>query len=134
MDFQQLIDTAFEVLRPRRVSPTVTTSAVAAALVTEQGNVYRGVNIDTHCSLGFCAEHAAIAAMFTGGEDKPVQIVAVGYDGKIWAPCGRCRELLHQINPDCQVLMPDGKTILTAEELLPWAWVSPDTQEEEEQA
>lgn len=130
MDFQNLIDAAFEVLKPRRVSPSVDAGGVAAALVTDRGNVYRGVCLDTSCSLGFCAEHAAVAAMLTAGEDKPVQIVAVGYDGKVWVPCGRCRELLHQINPGCQVLLPDGKTVHTVEELLPWAWVSPDAQEE----
>ena len=66
MEFAELYQKAVEVLDPRQVSENVETGGVAAALVTDKGNVYRGVCIDTACSLGFCAEHAAIAAMFTG--------------------------------------------------------------------
>jgi hypothetical protein len=39
---------------------------VASALVTEAGALFSGVCIGT----GFCAEHAAIAAMVTAGEYK----------------------------------------------------------------
>lgn len=67
MEFAELYQKAVEVLDPRQVSENVETGGVAAALVTDKGNVYRGVCIDTACSLGFCAEHAAIAAMFTAG-------------------------------------------------------------------
>lgn len=58
MEFAELYQKAVEVLDPRQVSENVETGGVAAALVTDKGNVYRGVCIDTACSLGFCAEHA----------------------------------------------------------------------------
>ena len=57
MEFAELYQKAVEVLDPRQVSENVETGGVAAALVTDKGNVYRGVCIDTACSLGFCAEH-----------------------------------------------------------------------------
>jgi len=63
---------------------------VAAALLSEKGNVYVGVCIDVCSGMGFCAEHAAIAAMITAGENKIEKIVAVGENG-IYSPCGRCR-------------------------------------------
>ena len=77
MDWNELKDIAAATLSPRQVSEDIEVGGVAAALVTDQGNVYRGICIDTACSMGFCAEHAAIAAMLTAGEDKVAQIVAV---------------------------------------------------------
>ena len=81
MEFTKLYQKAVEVLNPRQVSESLEAGGVAAALVTDKGNVYRGVCIDTACSLGFCAEHAAVAAMLTAGEDRVEKIVAVGSQG-----------------------------------------------------
>lgn len=122
MEFQALYDAARAVLRPRRVSGDIEAGGVAAALVTDKGNVYRGVCIDTSCSLGFCAEHAAVAAMLTAGEDRVEKILAVGQDGKVMPPCGRCRELLMQLgNPDAQVFVAPGQAV-PVRELMPWPY------------
>src|SRR5215469_17412365 len=93
-----LISKARSVLNPRRLSQHVEVGGVGCALVTDKGNVYVGVCIDTACGMGFCAEHAAVASMITAGESKIVTIVAVNSDGKIIPPCGRCREFIYQIN------------------------------------
>ncbi len=122
MEFDELYQKALEVLNPRRVSEDVEAGGVAAALVTDKGNVYRGVCIDTACSLGFCAEHAAIAAMVTAGEDRVEKIVAVGSQGNIMPPCGRCREFLMQLgNPQALVLVAEG-TAVPVGDLLPYSW------------
>ena len=88
------------VLNPRRLSQLAEAGSVASALVTEAGNVYVGVCIDTNSSMGFCAEHAAIAAMVTNGESRIATIVAVHQDGKHMVPCGRCREFIFQMHPE----------------------------------
>jgi len=122
MEFKELYEAALEVLNPRRISENVEAGGVAAALVTDKGNVYRGVCIDTACSMGFCAEHAAISAMITAGENRVEKIVAVGYDKKVWPPCGRCREFLCQLgNPDAQVMVSE-ETVVTVRGLLPYRW------------
>ena len=76
---------------------------VGAALLTEKGNLYRGVSIDTASGTGFCAEHSAIAAMVTAGEYQIRTIVAVWRDDAdrlyVLPPCGRCREFMRQIDP-----------------------------------
>jgi cytidine deaminase len=76
---------------------------VASTLVTEAGAVFSGVCIDTGSGTGFCAEHAAIAAMVTAGQYKIRKIVAVWRDDDgvlhVVAPCGRCREFIRQIDP-----------------------------------
>ena len=122
MDWNELKDIAAATLSPRQVSEDIEVGGVAAALVTDQGNVYRGICIDTACSMGFCAEHAAIAAMLTAGEDKVAQIVAVNWDKSVLPPCGRCREFLLQLaNPETQVLVAED-TAVPVKELLPYSW------------
>jgi cytidine deaminase len=123
MEFKELLDIAQKTLNPRQLSESSYAGSVAAALVTDQGNVYKGVCIDTPCSMGFCAEHAAIAAMITAGENTIVKIVAVSDSAGIVPPCERCREFMHQINYQnlkCQVMLKDK--IMTLDELLPERW------------
>lgn len=122
MDWNELKDIAAATLSPRQVSEDIEVGGVAAALVTDKGNVYRGICIDTACSMGFCAEHAAIAAMLTAGEDKVAKIVAVNWDKSVLPPCGRCREFLLQLgNPETQVLVAED-TAVPVKELLPYSW------------
>ena len=82
----------------REISPLITAGGVSAALLTEQGNIYVGVCIDTACSLGMCAERNAIANMITNGERRIKKIAAVMPDGKAGMPCGACRELMMQLD------------------------------------
>ncbi|WP_461256836.1 cytidine deaminase family protein [Treponema sp. R80B11-R83G3] len=71
---------------------------VSSAILTENGNVFTGVCIDTSCSLGMCAERNAIANMITNGESKIVKLVCCFLDGKVGLPCGACREYLMQLD------------------------------------
>jgi cytidine deaminase len=124
MDFDELYQKAKAVLNPRKLSEFTEAAGVGAALLTENGNVYTGVCIDTACSMGFCAEHAAAAAMITAGENRVLKMVAVDWDGSILPPCGRCREFisqLHDQNKEAEVLVAEG-VIRTLNELLPHDW------------
>lgn len=123
MEFNKLYEIAKATLNPRELSRSTYAGSVAAAILTEQGNVYKGVCIDAPSSMGFCAEHAAIAAMITAGESRIVKMVAVYHTGEIVPPCGRCREFINQINDDnskCEVMLKDR--ILTISDLLPEPW------------
>jgi len=48
-----LIERATAILNPRELSPRAEAGGVASALVTDSGNVYVGVCIDTPSSMGF---------------------------------------------------------------------------------
>lgn len=124
MEFEELCKRAFAVVNPRVLSETAEAGGVGAALETESGNIYVGVCIDTACSTGFCAEHAAAAAMVTAGENRVVKMVAVNWLGAPMPPCGRCRELISSLHPENHqaLVMVDVGTILTLEELLPYDW------------
>ena len=120
MEFEELYQIAKNTLNPRSLTEDASAGSVAAAILTEAGNVYRGVCIDVPCSIGFCAEHAAIAAMVTAGVAHIVKMVAVYQDGSIIPPCGRCREFICQIHPLnhlCQVLLSNRVALM--DELLP---------------
>ena len=125
MEFNELTKIAKDILNPRELSYGSHAGSVAAALVTDKGNVFKGVCIDTPCSMGFCAEHAAIAAMITAGESRIKKIVAVSDENGIVSPCGRCREFMYQINHrnlETEVQLECG--VVTLNELLPHIWKS----------
>ena len=97
--------------------------SVAAALLTTDGNVYTGINIDVACGIGFCAEHSAIAEMLKHRETQIEMIVAVSPE-TIRPPCGRCRELLFQVdtkNIKTKVYI-STENYITLDELLPNRW------------
>jgi cytidine deaminase len=124
MGFDELYKKAISVINPRMLSESAEAGGVGAAILAESGNVYTGVCIDTACSMGFCAEHAAAAAMITAGESRVLKMIAVGSDGHIMPPCGRCREFISQIhgeNLNAEVMVGDG-IIVTIQELLPYDW------------
>ena len=124
MTFDQMIQEAHKLLHPHVLGSQGEAATVAAVLLTDKGTIYRGVNIDVPCSMGFCAEHSAAAAMVTAGESRIVQLVAVHWEKGIVSPCGRCREFFCQLNRQnraCQVLLPGGR-IVTLGELLPEPW------------
>jgi cytidine deaminase len=119
-----LIEKAASVIKPKQVGDH-RIGDVGCALITDNNNIYLGVCIDTGSSLGFCAEHSAIAAMITAGEYRIRKIVAVWKDDHhtyILSPCGRCREFIRQIhidNLETEVILDTNKVLKLAE-LLPY--------------
>jgi cytidine deaminase len=108
------------------VKPSLSAGGVAAALETTAGHIYTGICLDLACGIGFCAEHAAIAEMLKARETAIRRIVAIDSEG-VLAPCGRCRELIVQVdrsNLDCEVILP-GDTVARMADLLPRAWLEP---------
>ena len=108
------------------VKPSISAGGVACALETASGRVYTGINLDLACGIGTCAEHAAIAEMLKARETTIRRIVAIDDEG-VLAPCGRCRELIVQVdraNLDCEVVLP-GDTSMRVADLLPRAWLEP---------
>jgi cytidine deaminase len=127
MTFDELYKKAKSVLNPRKLSESAEAGGVGAAILAESGRVYTGVCIDTGSSMGFCAEHAAAAAMITAGEGRVSRMVAVGWDGRVMPPCGRCREFisqLHNDNLEAEVMVGEG-VVVTLRELLPCDWRQP---------
>ncbi len=124
---EELIEKAKSVIKPKKAAAGRLIADVGAALVTDKGNVYLGVCIDTQEGMGFGAEQNAIAAMVTAGEYRIKKIVAVWKDGTIIPPCGKCRELIWQIdkeNWNTEVIIGKDK-VVKLKELLPYHWHNP---------
>jgi cytidine deaminase len=117
-----LIEQARRMLNPRQLALGNTAGDVACALLSASGKLYCGVCIDIGSGIGFCAEHAAVAAMITAGESRIARVVAVWGEDKILPPCGRCRELMYEIdeaNYDSTDVILGENTVVKLKELLP---------------
>lgn len=89
---------------------------VGAALLTESGEVFTGVNVE-NASYGLtcCAERSAIFSAVSHGHRRFSAIAVVGgKDDDISAfcpPCGACRQVLAEfaVGGDLKVILFDGK-------------------------
>ena len=98
---------------------------VASAILTRTGKVYLGVNVENASyGLTICAERAAIASMVTSGDKEPVAVAIVTDYEKPLPPCGACRQVLAEFNPDIVVVMysvKEGKIMVKSlRELFPY--------------
>jgi cytidine deaminase len=99
--------------------------AVGAALLSESGRVFSGVNVENAAyPASMCAERAAVFSAVSEGVRHFVAI-AVATDNA-GSPCGSCRQVLAEFNGDMQVLLVDGEGAIrletTVSELLPRAF------------
>ncbi len=84
---------------------------VAAALETENGNIYLGVNVENASyGLTVCAERSAVFNAVTHGERKFKRIAIVTDMGEPIPPCGACCQVLAEFNPDIEVIMYSVKS------------------------
>ena len=124
-NIQMLIDLARPLVGEITLGrPDMSAGSVAAAILTTSGNTYTGICVHVSCGIGFCAEHAAVAEMLKARQTEIKAIIAVCEDG-VLAPCGRCRELMVQVNPknlDAEIALPGGRAKRLAE-LLPDHWI-----------
>ncbi|MGG5343953.1 cytidine deaminase family protein [Enterococcus sp. AZ192] len=124
MNNQELYQIAMNRINHKELKNSGISGHVACALETKAGTIYTGVCIDIPCSLGLCAEQAAIAEMVKNNETIIKKIVAVYESGKILPPCGKCREFIAQIdqhNLTTKVILPEMAEE-ELQELLPERW------------
>ena len=124
-DWEALYQAALAVAKPKKLSEQMEAGWVGAAVLGAGGRIYTGVCIDTACSLGFCAERAALAAMLTAGEYRAQRVCAVAADGRVLSPCGACREFMMQLGEgagEIEVLLDREGRTAKLRELMPEAW------------
>lgn len=98
MEFSSIIAQAHQLARPVKPSEDCRAGNVACVIVAESGNEFTGVCVEFECGIGFCAEHAAVAEMLKHGESHIRFVVCVNNLGEVMPPCGRCREMMWQLN------------------------------------
>ena len=123
--WKTLYERADSVRCERKLSELMEVGSVGAAILTDKGNIYTGICIDTACGMGMCAERNAIANMLTNGENKILKVAAVMPDGSSGTPCGVCREFMMQLgkeSKDIEILLSIEplKTVKLGEQLPDW--------------
>ena len=105
------------------------TGDIGSALITHKGNIFSGVCTGFYCGIGSCAEHQATGSMISNGEKDIKTIVTVHYTAKnksykIIPPCGKCREMIHQLGKKSQnseIIISSSKKV-KLKDLLPHPW------------
>ena len=94
---------------------------VGAAVLTKDGNVFEGVNVENAAyPLGVCAEKTALVKAVSEGY-KPGDFAAIGITA---SPCGGCRQWLWEFRLD-RISFPNraGEIVTyTSAALLPETW------------
>ncbi len=103
---------------------------VGAALVTTNGKIFRGANVESASyGLTCCAERIALFNALTNGEQKFTAIAIVSRIDGGGMPCGACRQLLAEYAPAalvwvCDSAKPAEVKEFTVEQLLPGAFLA----------
>ncbi len=108
--------------------------AVGAALLTNTGEIYTGVNIENAAyPTGTCAERVAVFKAVSEGETDFEALVVASSSGG--TPCGACRQVLSEFGLDTKLLIVDGEGTVVQEttvgDLLPGAFTSQDLPPQE---
>ncbi|WP_320151463.1 cytidine deaminase [uncultured Tolumonas sp.] len=119
-----MFEKARDLAQPYRPSTKAVSGQVGTALSTPEGNIYTGVSVNTPCSLGFCGEHAAVAAMLADQNAIIQSIVSVDENGEVMVPCGRCRQLLlflHKENKNTRIYINKKGDVVSLSDLMPYS-------------
>lgn len=118
-EWKKLYDIAMSKINPKKISESMSSGEVAAALLTKSGTIFSGVCIDTGSSLGMCAERNALSNMIAQGKFEVEKILSVYLDGTVMPPCGACREFMMQLGKNIQVLVNNQGKVMKLSELMP---------------
>jgi cytidine deaminase len=81
---------------------------VGAALETDSGRLFTGVNVE-NASYGatICAERAAVFAMIAAGERGVARVAVYAEGPELSMPCGMCRQVLVEHGKNAEVVVAD---------------------------
>ncbi len=121
VDEKELVRRAVEA-RARAYAP-YSGFAVGAALLAKDGRIFTGCNVENASyGLTVCAERVALFKAVSEGAQEFVAL-AVACGESPCAPCGACRQVLHEFAPNLLVIMADARGELLSKkklsELLP---------------
>jgi cytidine deaminase len=83
---------------------------VGAAALCDNGRTVTGCNVEnTSYGLSLCAECAMAGQLRLSGGGRFVAVACRSGTGELLMPCGRCRQILHELGgPNCLVDTPGG--------------------------
>jgi cytidine deaminase len=121
MTDEDLIELAKEV-RDRAYAP-YSNFKVGAALLTAGGQVFTGVNVENiSYGLTMCAERVALGKAIAEGHADFHAVAVASDSAEPVVPCGACRQVLAEFNPDLRVIsstLTGATEALSLSELFP---------------
>jgi len=101
--------------------------AVAALIVTGDGDEFYACNVESAHYKSVCAEAGAISAMVSAGRTRIREVWVLGPGPNPCPPCGDCRQRIHELADESAVIYlvdEDGQIAksFTMAELLPEAF------------
>ena len=122
---EEMIDKLIEsasTVRDRAYAP-YSRFLVGAALLAADGRIFSGCNVE-NASYGatICAERATVVQAVSAGCTDFTAICVVAGESDQVAPCGMCRQVLNEFNPDMAVIMAGTNkqyTLVSLKELFP---------------
>ena len=103
---------------------------LAAALLTKDGTVFTGVNIENAAyGVTMCAERTAIFKAVSEGYTEFEALLLLSDTEKPITPCGSCRQVISEFNNDIDIIMTtydNGELIKKNKELLPGSFNKDD--------
>lgn len=110
--------------------------SIGASLRTMDGKVFSSIHFDaTVGRISVCAEPIAMANAIMAGHDRLDTIVAVKHpnekrgrpDFEVVSPCGMCREMITDYDPETKVIIKTGEGLkkVYMKDLLPYKYKEP---------
>lgn len=124
MTYAEMYKIAKSKLNPKKLNKHAKICDAVAVMESVSGKIYVGVSLVATCGVGYCAEQAALSQMLNDGETLISQMLVLEKCGAILTPCGRCIELLTQVdmnNSEARVFTEDGCAV-HLKELFPYDW------------
>jgi len=130
MDYKHLAESAIKA--KQNAIPTYSNFFVGASVLTSEGKVYTGCNIESSSySLTICAERNAIFKAISEGEREFKAIAVAGDTEDYISPCGACRQVISDLCGEIDVILVNSNgdyIVKKTSELLPFAFGDKDLE------
>jgi len=108
LDMVKLIDLAFNVMK--NAHAPYSGFKVGAVLICNDGRVFTGCNVENASyGLSICAERVAVFKAISEGYKDFEFLVLVSDSNEPCFPCGACRQVLWEFNPDLKIILSNKR-------------------------
>lgn len=85
---------------------------VGAALLTADGKIFSGCNVENSSyGLTNCAERTAVFKAVSEGSTKFIALAVYTDANPPATPCGACRQVMYEFNPDLEIVCANSMGI-----------------------